>query len=64
MQRDPGDLLDIFLAAYVKRVVMTVSRVVDMAEFLRHHVFVLELFVAFEDVAQHASAECSSVTRE
>ena len=41
MQRDTGDLLDVFLAAHVKCVVMTVSRVVDVPEFLRHNVFVL-----------------------
>ena len=64
MQRDSGDLFNVCLAAHVKRVVVTVSRIVYMAKLLRHHVFVLELFVAFEDVAQHASAECSSVTRE
>ena len=49
MQRDSGDLFNVCLAAHVKRVVVTVSRIVYMAKLLRHHVFVLELFVAFED---------------
>ena len=64
MERDSGDLFNVCLAAHVKRVVVTVSRIVYMAKLLRHHVFVLELFVAFEDVAQDTSAECSSVRRQ